>query len=170
MSTSSVHYSSASAVWLTPRVVIDHVCALTGGIDLDPCAEIPEPGAGYNVPATVHFTVREDGLRQPWVASMIYVNPPYSREVVHWVRKTLREYEAGRVGTALLLVAARPDTRWWRLLRDHSVCFVRGRLHFNGAGPAPFPSAIWYLGPDGAGFAAAFSDLGDTWQRVPVSD
>ena len=53
------------------------------------------------------------------------------------------------------------------MLRDFPHCQVEGRLVFIGNDdPAPFPSAVFYLGKNIAEFYYAFADLGDIYQRV----
>ena len=134
-----------------------------GGIDLDPCAETK---VNPNVPAKMHYTKEDNGLSKKWYGT-VFMNPPYGREIIKWVTKLEKEYDSGRVKEALALVPAKTDTKWWRVLRDHDVCFIKGRLTFVGNDhPAPFPYAIFYLGEDPEGFWAVFSDIGDIWRRL----
>lgn len=153
----AVHYSSATAEHYTPARVLDVVIACLGAIDLDPCSNSHTDPA---VPAARHFTIAEDGLRHPW-HGRVYMNPPYGDAIAGWIEKLAREYEAGHVTEAIALLPARTDTRWFRRLAAHPVCFVDGRLRFSGAkAGAPFPSALVYLGPRPAAFAAACGALG----------
>ena len=148
--------SSTSAEWYTPPVIIDRVLAVLGRIDLDPCAD-----PGRSIPAAAHFTVAEDGLAQAW-HGRVYMNPPYGREIIHWIRKLRQEYEEGRVEAAIALIPARPDTQWWKLTRGHPRCHIEGRLKFSGhKNSATFPSALVYLGSDPDRFAQVFSELGE---------
>jgi site-specific DNA-methyltransferase (adenine-specific) len=95
------------------------------------------------------------------------MNPPYGRAIGHWVAKLCVEYRAGRVTTAIALLPARTDTRWWRDVADFPICFVSGRLRFSGhPNSAPFPSALVYLGDDWAGFVRTFRDIGIISYRV----
>jgi len=133
-----------------------------GGIDLDPCSN---SHTTPNVPAATHYTRDDDGLAQPW-QGCVFMNPPYGREIDDWIGKLVDEYTHGKVAEAIALVPSRTDTQWWQRLRDYPVCLVVGRLKFIGnTDPAPFPSAIFYLGPNSDGFIAAFAGLGDIWQR-----
>jgi len=161
--TMAVHYSSATPEHYTPKVIIDATLACTEEIDLDPCSNSHEQP---NVPAAQHFTAEDDGLAQEW-HGRIYMNPPYGREIDGWIAKLCAEHEAGRVTEAIALVPARTDTQWWLRLRDYPVCFIVGRLTFGGNDdPAPFPSAVFYLGEEIGNFYRAFSQLGDCWQRM----
>lgn len=82
------------------------------------------------------------------------MNPPYGREIIHWMRKA---YIASLNGaTVVCLVPARTDTTWWHCYAmQGEVRFLRGRIKFTRRterghlrkGPAPFPSAIVVLRP-----------------------
>lgn len=157
-----VHHSSKSVEHYTPREIIEAAVACLGSIDLDPCSNDGKP----NVPARRHYTAADDGLSKEWRGS-VYMNPPYGDEIDRWVTKLCDEHEAGRVTEAIALVPSRTDTQWFAKLRDYVCCFVTGRLTFLGNDdPAPFPSAVFYLGDDYGKFYAHFAGLGDIWQRV----
>lgn len=163
----AVHFSSGTSVHCTPGNIIAATLACLGEIDLDPCSEGDEPP---NIPAHAHYTVADDGLAHPW-HGRIYMNPPYGQEIGDWVEKLCSEYEAKRANEAIALVPSRTDTQWWARLRDYPVCFVRGRLTFVGSeNPAPFPSAVFYLGRDLDEFYHTFGCLGDIYGRLTLSD
>jgi hypothetical protein len=167
MSDHAVHFSSKSGEHLTPPHIVEAVVNCLGTIDLDPCAETK---ADPVVPALRHYTVEDNGLARPWHGS-VYMNSPYGREIAKWVAKLNVEHQAGRVREAIALTPARTDTRWWQALRDRPVCLVRGRLKFVREGntaSAPFPSAIFYLGPatNLRKFRDCFAEIGDVWVRV----
>ena len=118
-------HQSASMItdtWLTPPELL----AKLGEFDLDPCAA-PEPRPWPT--AKTHYTLPTDGLAAPWFGR-VWLNPPYSREAVKWLRKMA----AHNTGTAL--VFARTETSWfvetvWK--RAAGVLFLHGRLHFHHA-------------------------------------
>ncbi|GEM_PF-1725398 len=159
----SVHFASATPEHYTPQCIINATLACLGEIDLDPCSNsLTDPV----VPAKRHFTADDDGLRWQW-HGRTYMNPPYGRQIDSWIAKLCEEHEAGRVTEAIALVPARTDTQWWLRLRDYPVCFIQGRLTFGGnSDPAPFPSAVFYLGEEIGNFYRAFYELGDCWRRV----
>ena len=161
----AVHFSSRTPEHCTPENIILPAVACLGEIDLDPCSEDGDPP---NVPAQAHYTSDDNGLAHPW-HGRIYMNPPYGREIGDWVEKLCSEHEAGRVTEAIALLPSRTDTQWWKRLREYPVCFVQGRLTFVGSqDPAPFPSAVFYLGRDVARFCHAFGHLGDIYQRITI--
>jgi phage N-6-adenine-methyltransferase len=116
-------HSGGADEWLTPP---DLLTAL-GGFDLDPCAPIDAPWST----AAKHYTIEDDGLRQPW-EGRVWLNPPYST-ADRWLARLV---EHGR-GTALIF--ARTETRlWFEQVWPYAtgLLFLRGRLHFhypNGA-------------------------------------
>ena len=132
----SVHFRSESCEWATP---VDFFNSLNEefGFELDVCA------TPQNAKCASYYTKDEDGLLQPW-EGVCWCNPPYGREIRHWVEKAMRTAEEGK-GTVVCLVPARTDTKWWHdfVAKASEVRFVKGRLKFGGhANSAPFPSAV----------------------------
>lgn len=110
-----------SDVWLTPPEILTAL----GRFDLDPCAPVDRP---WDM-ADRHFTPADDGLAQPW-EGRVWLNPPYGREAVKWLRRLA---EHGQ-GTALTF--ARTETGWfwetvWRSTTARGVLFFEGRLYFH---------------------------------------
>ena len=122
-----------SVEWYTPRSVFD---ALGVGFDLDPCS----PGEGRCfVPALKHYTVVDDGLRQPW-DGFVWCNPPYGKRTGDWLRR-MRDHNNG-----IALVFARTGTGWFQEIAPScsSLVFVAKRIAFvSGATgePAGSPGA-----------------------------
>lgn len=153
--------------WQSPDEVLARVRKV-GWIELDPCTTKGNP-----TNATSHVWAPDgDGLAFSWVdhlralpgrgiSGVVYVNAPYSQQAT-WAAKVAAEARAGC--QIISLVAARPDTRWWRRMvwdTASAVCFWSGRLTFKGApSVAPFPSALVYHGPRPWAFEAAFADAG----------
>lgn len=163
-------YTSETPEWYTPRIIIDSVLELFGKIDLDPCSN--GKGDAANVPATEHYTREDNGLARAWHGK-VYMNPPYGREVAQWVEKVTAEYQAGNISEAVILIAARTDTRWFNLLTKTGAvwCAVEGRLLFSTPGvktsnAAPFPSAIFYLGDNVQDFYHCFKHHGPIYRAI----
>jgi hypothetical protein len=161
-----IHFSSETVEHYTPDVIIQATLEVFEGvIDLDPCSNsIGEP----RIPATSHYIESESGLLKPW-AGKVYMNPPYGREIGTWVEKLCLEHAHGGVTEAIALVPARTDTEWFRQISaiPNVCCFVHGRLTFVGnSDPAPFPSAVIYMGEHGGTFYRVFREIGDVWQQL----
>lgn len=106
--------------WLTPPEIL----AVLGPFDLDPCAA-PEPRPWPT--AATHYTLPTDGLAEPW-HGRVWLNPPYSREAVKWLRR-LADHQHGTA-----LVFARTETSWfvetvWAAAT--AILFLDGRVHFH---------------------------------------
>lgn len=83
-----------------------------------------------------------DGLKEPWYGR-VFLNPPYGREIVKWVKRC--GYQKKNVEFIVALLPSRTDTGWWHecIMRADRIYFIRGRLKFSGHKTgAPFPSAI----------------------------
>jgi len=143
---SNVHFSSNTDEWETPPELFAKLNA-TYNFTLDPCC------THKTAKCIKHFTVKEDGLSQPWTGHRVFCNPPYSRGTqAKWIKKAYEESLRG--ATVVLLVPARPDTKVW-----HDYCmkgnieFIKGRVKFlqnnRVLSSAPFPSAIVVFNPPG---------------------
>lgn len=144
--------------WNTPADVLEFVRRFAP-IALDPCSN-----AGSIVDAAQEWIFDRDGdsLAKDWIADgLIYVNSPYGREIIDWIRKCAIQAEENQA-EIIALVPARTDTAWWRIASEaDGICFVRGRLKFLGApSNAPFPSALIYWGDRFKRFERVMEDLG----------
>lgn len=134
----SVHFSSETVEWYTPPEVFEPLHE-EFKFTLDVCA------ADLRCAKLIHyFSPSDNGLLQTWAPQRCWMNPPYAREIKHWVKK------AAESGTLVVgLLPARTDTAWWHdwVMGRAEVRFMRGRVKFmkpNGtrASSAPFPTAI----------------------------
>ncbi|MEE8598280.1 MAG: DNA N-6-adenine-methyltransferase [Dehalococcoidales bacterium] len=112
-----------SDTWLTPVAIIGQL----GSFDLDPCAAISQPWAT----AKKHYTITDDGLAQEW-KGRVWLNPPYSREAVIWLRRLSQH------GNGIALMFARTETKWfwetvWESSTASAIMFLRNRLYFYKA-------------------------------------
>jgi phage N-6-adenine-methyltransferase len=149
-----VHFSSHTDEWPTPDWLFE-LLDREFGFTLDPCS------TPTNARCARHFTRSEDGLTQDWAGEIVFMNPPYGREIRHWMRKAFESAQAG--ATVVCLVPARTDTAWWHTHAIHGENrFIRGRLKFGQAKQgAPFPSAIVVFRP---------GDGRDQSQRQPLRE
>jgi phage N-6-adenine-methyltransferase len=135
----AVHFSSKTCMWATPQDFFDKLNA-EFGFELDVCA-LPE-----NAKCERYFTPDIDGLRQLW-RGVVWMNPPYGRDIIKWVRKAYLSACDG--ATVVCLLPARTDTEWWhRYCAKGEIRFVKGRLKFGGhANAAPFPCVVVIFNP-----------------------
>ena len=137
---SNVHFSSKTDLWATPQEFFDKYNALYG-FNLDVCANQD------NAKCSNFLSIEDNGLEQEWRGSC-WMNPPYGREIIHWMRKA---YESSLCGaTVVCLVPARTDTKWWHeYAMKGDIEFIKGRLKFgNSKNSAPFPSAVIVFAPN----------------------
>ncbi|MFZ7905771.1 DNA N-6-adenine-methyltransferase [Staphylococcus hominis] len=137
-----VHYSSKSNEWATPQNLFDELND-EFNFTLDPCA------TDENAKCSKYFTIEDDGLSKDWANDVVFMNPPYGREIKQWIKKAYEESLNG--ATVVCLIPARTDTTYWHDFifdKANDIRFLRGRLKFgNSKNSAPFPSAIVvYLG------------------------
>ena len=137
-------FSSNTDEWSTPQALFD-VLDAEFGFTLDPCA-LP-----CSAKCERYFTPEDDGLAKDW-DGVVFMNPPYGRDIGAWVEKAWSESLRG--ATVVCLIPARTDTAYWHdfVMKADEVRFIRGRLHFGGdhertAHNAPFPSAVVVFRP-----------------------
>ncbi|MCG1347457.1 phage N-6-adenine-methyltransferase [Staphylococcus epidermidis] len=133
----SVHFSSKSNEWTTPQHLFDELNR-EYHFTLDPCA------THENAKCEKYFTEKENGLLQDWSDDVVFMNPPYGREIKHWIKKAYEESLNG--ATVVCLIPARTDTTYWHDFifdKAFDIRFLKGRLKFGDSkNSAPFPSAI----------------------------
>lgn len=133
-------YTSKTVEYATPQEVFDRLNE-EFRFTLDPCAT-PE-----NAKCPLFFTKEQDGLSQTW-GGVVFMNPPYGREIGLWLKKA---YESALEGaTVVCLIPSRTDTKWWHeyVMRAREIRYIRGRLKFGDSkNSAPFPSSVVIFGP-----------------------
>jgi phage N-6-adenine-methyltransferase len=126
--------SSVTDKWATPPdlfAALDRIFHFK----IDVCA------SSDNAKCERYFTEADDGLSQEWTGAC-WMNPPYGRDIIKWMRKAWESSERG--ATVVCLVPARTDTKWWQHYATLGhFAFLRSRLRFGDAkASASFPSAI----------------------------
>lgn len=130
----SVHFSSKTNEWATPQDFFDQLNQ-EFHFTLDPCA------TDNNHKCDKYFTVKDDGLTQSWDNEIVFCNPPYGRELKHWVKKASK----AKGGKVVMLIPARTDTSYFHdyIYGKAEIRFIRGRLKFGDSkNSAPFPSMV----------------------------
>ena len=126
--------SSATDNWETPQWLFDKYDAIYH-FTLDAAS------SDENAKVANHYTAMDNGLLQKW-GGVVWLNPPYGKQIGKWVKKAYEESKDG--ATVVCLLPARTDTSWF-----HDYCtkgqieFIRGRIRFGCCkSNAPFPSMI----------------------------
>jgi len=132
--------SSKTDQWGTPQDYFDQVNG-EFHFDLDVCAE------DWNAKCKDYISPEQDALSVEWHGNVCWMNPPYGREIGHWMKKAVEEWKRDEGRTVVCLVPARTDTAWWHdFAMQGEIRFLRGRLKFvspeGGKDAAPFPSAL----------------------------
>jgi hypothetical protein len=114
----------ATSEWFTPKSVFDAIGIQFGLDAAHPGWDNPH----CCVPAQRIFTVRDDGLRQPW-HGLVWLNPPFGgrRGQVPWLRKFFDH------GDGIALVAARTSADWF-----HSIVTPNAQLMLFPNGKTKF--------------------------------
>lgn len=135
----NVHFSSNKLDWGTPRYVFDAVNRIHN-FTLDVAAD------ESNALCESFINAEDDCLSQDWIGDICWMNPPYGRGIVKFMKKA---YEQSLLGVKVCcLVPARTDTEWWHeYAMKGDIYFYRGRIKFVGAeSSAPFPSSLVSFG------------------------
>jgi len=132
-----VHFSSKSNEWNTPDDLYN-ILYKEFNFTLDPCTN------GENNKCEKFYTEKENGLIHDWSKDIVFMNPPYGRQIRQWVEKAYNESLKG--SKVVCLIPSRTDTKYWHdfiFNKASEVRFIKGRLKFGDSkNSAPFPSAI----------------------------
>jgi len=131
-------FSSKDQTWETPKKIFDQLNN-EFHFTLDPCS------SHENHKCEKYYTVEDDGLSKDWSGEVVFVNPPYGRELKLWVKKCFEESIKENT-VVVLLVPSRTDTQYQHefvFKYAKAVCFLKGRLKFGDSkNSAPFPSQV----------------------------
>jgi phage N-6-adenine-methyltransferase len=132
-------FSSKTELWATPQKFYDKMNTQYN-FTLDVCA-IPE-----NAKCSKFFTPEIDGLKQDWTGTC-WMNPPYGRGIIKWVKKAYEEALIKKSCMVVALLPARTDTIWFHNYiykkENVEIELIKGRLKFgDGQNSAPFPSMV----------------------------
>ena len=135
------HASSKKDDWETPQSFFDTLHEKYN-FTLDAAA------TDDNAKLSSYYTEQDNALEQKW-EGRVFVNPPYGREIKHWVKKAYEESLEPYNECVVMVIPSRTDTTYWHdyiFGKATDIDFIRGRLKFEVNGepkqPAPFPSAV----------------------------
>lgn len=126
-------FTSNTYLWATPQDLFDKLND-EFKFTVDVCA------TKENTKCHKFYTKEDDGLSKSWENEIVWLNPPYGREISKWIMKARFSN-----GIMVMLLPARTDTRWFHdfIYNKAEIRFIKGRLKFgNSKNSAPFPSMI----------------------------
>lgn len=129
-------YSSDKMDWETPKQLFNKLNE-EFYFSLDVCA------TPINTKCKMFFAIGDQSLDRDWFG-IVWMNPPYGREISKWVAKAYNESRKTNCRCVCLL-PVRSDTKWWHqyVMRASEIRLLNKRLSFEGANnKAPFPVAI----------------------------
>jgi phage N-6-adenine-methyltransferase len=135
-------FTSRTEEWETPQYVFS-ILNKEFNFQVDVCA------TSENAKCKAYFDKQVDGLKQEWSPFRCWMNPPYGKNISHWMKKAYQESQRGAM--VVCLVPSRTDTRWWHewAMKAGEVRLIAGRLSFgNSEQSAPFPSSIVIFYPE----------------------
>ncbi len=185
-----INQNSSDVEYFTPLPIVNLARQVMGGIDLDP-ASSTEANAGIN--ARNIYTIKDDGITQPWYGA-VWLNHPFGRREIPcapdcakkhthhdyllygnsgWITKLMNEWNEGNIEQACTITYASTSEKWFRPLLEFPQCFITTRTNYylpdgtlkKGVTKG---SVVTYLGPRVNRFAQAFNEIGVVkipWQK-----
>jgi phage N-6-adenine-methyltransferase len=133
-------YNGNGRHWSTPPEVFEPLHR-EFGFTLDPCC------APQTAKCALFFTEEDDGLARDWGTHVVFMNPPYGREIYAWTKKARESAAEG--ATVVGLLPASTDLAWWHddvVAVGAEVRYLRRRVRFLTGGPYRasgfFPSVV----------------------------
>lgn len=81
-------FTSDKNYWETPKALFDKLNNRYH-FTLDPCS------SNENAKCKKHYTLADNGLTKSWKNEIVFMNPPYGRDIGKWVEKAYLEYSRG---------------------------------------------------------------------------
>ena len=125
-----------NGVWVTPKEFFE---PLRQEFDL----EVDAAASSDNAMLPTFWDENSDGLKQDWTGLKIWLNPPYGRKIINWIKKA----SESNASVIVALLPARTDTRWFHdyIYKKTEIRFIRGRVYFSGTSGSDrpmFPSMV----------------------------
>jgi hypothetical protein len=150
--------------WFTPPAYVELVRQVLGDIELDPFSSAE---ANEVVGAARYFSVDRSAFEHEWLASTVFMNPPYSSGLSGRASARFLDQWSRYGFTAIVLTNNSTETRWFQALlcATDAICFVNHKISFwNSDGKAISGNTrgqvFFYFGPDAGQFKAVFESIG----------
>lgn len=123
-----INQTSGEAEYYTPVEIVEAARRVMGGIDLDPASS---EAANQFVKATHVYTIKEDGLKQPW-HGRVWMNHPFGLvQNPKWINYLEREYREVRTTEACCITYACTSERWFQPLAKRPQCYLTPRTNYR---------------------------------------
>lgn len=129
-------FTSNTDLWATPQSFFNELDK-EFHFTLDVCA------TKDNAKCDRYYTKEDDGLSKSWDNEIVWMNPPYGKEISKWIKKASEQVG----GVCVCLLPSRTDTRYFHEYiynkQNVEIRFIKGRLKFGDSkNSAPFPSMV----------------------------
>jgi phage N-6-adenine-methyltransferase len=146
--------------WYTPSEWVEMARKVMGGIDLDPASN---EEANKIIKATKFFTKEDCGLEKDWFGK-VWINPPYSRELMPKFATKIIE-QRDNCEEIIILSHNNTETNWFQGLAGVSncICFPSSRISFYNKSKKASPvqgQAFFYIGESSEKFTQVFKERG----------
>lgn len=160
-----VSHNSGENEWYTPREYIQAAWDVLGHIELDPASS---EVANRTVQAERYFTKEDDALSKDWNADTVWMNPPYSGDLIKgFTSKFAAHFLTFDILEGIILVNNATETKWFAELVPvcSAVVFPTGRIRYLDATGTPANSplqgqAFLYAGSRPQEFLRVFQRFG----------
>lgn len=158
-----INQTSGVVEYYTPSEIIEAAREAMGSIELDPASSA---NANEIVKAQRYFNQEQDGLKQTWYASTVWVNWPFGRRLNDlWVNKILEQYRISGEQQIICICYACTSEKWFRPLLAYPQCYLHGRTNYRLPSGEVLRgvtkgSVVTYLGANIDRFARIFEKLG----------
>lgn len=117
-----------STEWETPQDLFDTLNQ-EFMFTVDACA------SDVNAKLPRYWTKDDNGLTKDWAGEVVWLNPPYDKDIWRWIEKAYEESLRGATVVALLQGRFTDNKMWhdW-VMRSSEIRFIKDRLHFKLSG------------------------------------
>lgn len=155
----------ANNEWYTPDIYLTMVREVIGDIDLDPFSN---EEANKRVRAKRIFTKEDSAFENVWEGHTLFMNPPYSRELIgKSVARFFDQFLGCHGYEAIVLTNSATSTKWYQdlLFCCDRVCYPNHRIRFISSdgveGKSPrYDQTFFYFGKNVDQFFETFSSIG----------
>ena len=137
-----VMFSSKKQTWETPKELFDKLNKVF-------CFKLDAAANEENALCDCFYSENDNALKQEWAFST-WVNPPYGRNIIEWVKKAYEESLKSK--QIVMLIPAKVDTKYQQeyiFPYAKNICFIEDKSEFrNIKNSVPFLNQIIIWGEE----------------------